>query len=208
MEQSEIDAYDKQLLQDYPFLEDTGFIYEIKHVINAANKSKATILRKLHDPDIIAEINDDLKETKNSRGNKKYLFTLNGIRKLVSIINDVEFEQIKNKSISDMQKLTKFEKNDELSTFKKKIMEKTGKNWKELIDYFENNIEHVIIEQKEKIADLKYDISFLNEDWQTQQTILEEKDKRIAQLEEINDLLREKIDYIHAYHELKKDTNK
>lgn len=208
MKQSEIDAYDKQVLQDYPYLKDTGFIYEIKHVINASNKSKATILRKLHDPDIFTEINDDLKEVKNSRGNKKYLFTLVGIRKLVSIIDNVEFEQIKNMSISDMQKLTKFEKNDSISTFKKQIIEKTGKNWKDLIDYFENNIEHVFIEQKEKIADLKYDISFLNEDWQTQQIILEEKDKRIAQLEEINDLLREKINYIQAYQKLKKDTNK
>ena len=42
MNQSEINSIEKQTEQDYPYLKDTGFIYEIKHAINATNKSKAT----------------------------------------------------------------------------------------------------------------------------------------------------------------------
>lgn len=208
MNQSEINLIEKQTEQDYPYLKDTGFIYEIKHAINATNKSKATVLRKLHDQNIINELNNDIIQVKNSRGNKKYLFTLNGIRKLVSIIHNFEFEQIKNMSISDMQKLTKFEKNDSIDNFKNVIKEKAGNNWETVHNDFENNIEPIIIDQKEKIAQLKYEIDFMNQDYTHELAIIEQQKKRIADLEKINDLLEEKIDSIFAYQELKKDTNK
>ncbi|WP_244053412.1 hypothetical protein, partial [Staphylococcus argenteus] len=73
---------------------------------------------------------------------------------------------------------------------------------------FENNIEPIIIDQKEKIAQLKYEIDFMNQDYTHELAIIEQQKKRIADLEKINDLLEEKIDSIFAYQELKKDTNK
>ncbi|WP_189723661.1 hypothetical protein [Staphylococcus warneri] len=208
MNQKEINELEEYELQNYKYLKDIdGYNYEITNIVNAANKSKSTILRKLQSQKIIDELGKDLKETKNNRGNKKFLFTLNGVRKLVSIIHNVSFEQIKNMSISDMQKLTQFNENEPIQSFKNENIKKSGKNWIELQKSFENNIEPIIIEQRETIANLKNEIRFMNEDFKHNQFIIESQNQRITDLEEINDLLREKIDMVYAYHQ-KKDTNK
>ena len=88
------------------------------------------------------------------------------------------------------------------------IKEKAGNNWETIHNDFENNIEPIIIDQKEKIAQLKYEIDFMNQDYTHELAIIEQQKKRIADLEKINDLLEEKINSIFAYQELKKDTNK
>ncbi|HHC6414734.1 TPA: hypothetical protein ACN4Y7_002823 [Staphylococcus aureus] len=211
MNQLEIEEFENALEEQNPHLKDIK-TYSVDEVAIAANKSKATILRKLRDPKIVEQLAQDLKTTKNNRGVKKYIFTLQGVRKLVAIINGFELKKLDELNMAELQKLTNIEEKEDITEeFKNIIKQKGGRHWNEIYSYFANKVEPEIFKLKQRneiIAHLKEDNKFLNDECKSQYQYIKQQKQIIADKDEINDLLREKIDSILAYQDLKKDINK
>lgn len=211
MNQLEIEEFENALEEQNPHLKDIK-TYSVDEVAIAANKSKPTILRKLRNPKIVEQLAQDLKTTKNNRGVKKYIFTLQGVRKLVAIINGFELKKLDELNMAELQKLTNIEEKEDITEeFKNIIKQKGGQHWNEIYSYFANKVEPEIFKLKQRneiIAHLKEDNKFLNDECNNQKNIIEQQKQIIADKDEINDLLREKIDSIFAYQDLKKDINK
>lgn len=211
MNQIEIDKRVEAEEEQYPHLKDIRY-YEVSNDVTAATgKSKATINKKLRDPKVIEQLGKDLIETKNDRGKKKYLFTLNGVRKMVAIFEKVDYKSTSEMTIAELQKFTEQkEDTNPIKEFKDSLVKNAGDKWSELIEEFENLIEPEIIRLKQRnqtIAELKEENQFLNEECNHQQGYIDQQKKVIENLELARDLLLKQNDILDSVIQ-KKNTNK
>lgn len=211
MNQIEIDKRVEAEEEQYPHLKDIRY-YEVSNDVTAATgKSKATINKKLRDPKVIEQLGKDLIETKNDRGKKKYLFTLNGIRKMVAIFEKVDYKSTSEMTIAELQKFTEQkEDTNPIKEFKDSLVKNAGDKWSELVEEFENLVEPEIIRLKQRnqtIAELKEINQFLNEECNHQQGYIDQQKKVIENLELARDLLLKQNDILDSVIQ-KKNTNK
>ena len=177
MNQIEIDKRVEAEEEQYPHLKDIRY-YEVSNDVTAATgKSKATINKKLRDPKVIEQLGKDLIETKNDRGKKKYLFTLNGVRKMVAIFEKVDYKSTSEMTIAELQKFTEQkEDTNPIKEFKDSLVKNAGDKWSELVEEFENLVEPEIIRLKQRnqtIAELKEINRFLDDECNHQQGYIE-----------------------------------
>lgn len=211
MNQIEIDKRVEAEEEQYPHLKDIRY-YEVNNDVTAATgKSKATINKKLRDPKVIEQLGKDLIETKNDRGKKKYLFTLNGVRKMVAIFEKVDYKSTSEMTIAELQKFTEQkEDTNPIKEFKDSLVKNAGDKWSELVEEFENLVEPEIIRLKQRnqtIAELKEINQFLNEECNHQQGYIDQQKKVIENLELARDLLLKQNDILDSVIQ-KKNTNK
>lgn len=211
MNQIEIDKRVEAEEEQYPHLKDIRY-YEVSNDVTAATgKSKATINKKLRDPKVIEQLGKDLIETKNDRGKKKYLFTLNGVRKMVAIFEKVDYKSTSKMTIAELQKFTEQkEDTNPIKEFKDSLVKNAGDKWSELVEEFENLVEPEIIRLKQRnqtIAELKEENQFLNEECNHQQGYIDQQKKVIENLELARDLLLKQNDILDSVIQ-KKNTNK
>lgn len=211
MNQIEIDKRVEAEEEQYPHLKDIRY-YEVSNDVTAATgKSKATINKKLRDPKVIEQLGKDLIETKNDRGKKKYLFTLNGVRKMVAIFEKVDYKSTSEMTIAELQKFTEQkEDTNPIKEFKDSLVKNAGDKWSELVEEFENLVEPEIIRLKQRnqtIAELKEINRFLDDECNYQQGYIEQQKKVIENLELARDLLLKQNDILDSVIQ-KKNTNK
>ena len=211
MNQIEIDKRVEAEKEQYPHLKDIQYYDVSNDVTTITGKAKATINKKLRDPKIIEQLGNDLIETKNDRGKKKYLLTLNGVRKMVAIFEKVDYKSTSEMTISELQKFTEREEDtNPIQDFKDSLATNAGDNWKELIEEFENLVEPEILRLKQRnhtIAELKEVNQFLSEECNHQQGYIEQQKKVIENLELARDLLLKQNDILDSVIQ-KKNTNK
>lgn len=211
MNQIEIDKRVEAEEEQYPHLKDIQ-LYDVNNDVTAVTgKAKATINKKLRDPKVIELLGNDLKETKNDRGKKKYLFTLNGLRKMVAIFEKVDYKSTSEMTISELQKFTEREEDtNPIQDFKDSLVKNAGDNWKKLLKEFENLVEPEIIRLKQRnhtIAELKEINRYLDDECNHQQGYIEQQKKVIENLELARDLLLKQNDILDSVIQ-KKNTNK
>lgn len=211
MNQIEIDKRVEAEEEQYPHLKDIQYYDVSNDVTTITGKAKATINKKLRDPKVIELLGNDLIETKNDRGKKKYLLTLNGVRKMVAIFEKVDYKSTSEMTIAELQKFTgREEDTNPIQDFKDFLVKETGKNWKKLVEEFENVVEPEVIRLKQRnhtIAELKEVNQLLSEECNHQQGYIEQQKKVIENLELARDLLLKQNDILDSIIQ-KKNTNK
>lgn len=132
MNQIEIDKRVEAEEEQYPHLKDIQYYDVSNDVTTITGKAKATINKKLRDPKVIEQLGNDLIESKNDRGKKKYLLTLNGVRKMVAIFEKVDYKSTSEMTVAELQKFTREEDTNPIQDFKEFLVKESGKNWKNL----------------------------------------------------------------------------
>lgn len=210
MNQIEIDKRVEAEEEQYPHLKDIQYYDVSNDVTTITGKAKATINKKLRDPKVIELLGNDLIETKNDRGKKKYLLTLNGVRKMVAIFEKVDYKSTSEMTIAELQKFTEQEDTNPIQDFKEFLVKESGKNWKKFVEKFENVVEPEIIRLKQRnhtIAELKEINQFLSEECNHQEAYIKQQKKVIENLELARDLLLKQNDILDSVIQ-KKNTNK
>jgi hypothetical protein len=210
MNQIEIDKRVEAEEEQYPHLKDIQYYDVSNDVTTITGKAKATINKKLRDPKVIEQLGNDLIESKNDRGKKKYLLTLNGVRKMVAIFEKVDYKSTSEMTVAELQKFTREEDTNPIQDFKEFLVKESGKNWKKFVEEFENVVEPEILRLKQRnhtIAELKEINQFLSEECNHQQGYIEQQKKVIENLELARDLLLKQNDILDSIIQ-KKNTNK
>lgn len=133
MNQIEIDKRVEAEEEQYPHLKDIQ-LYDVNNDVTAVTgKAKATINKKATWSKSYWITRQWPQRNKNDRGKKKYLFTLDGLRKMVAIFEKVDYKSTSEMTISELQKFTEREEDtNPIQDFKDSLAKMQVQNGKTL----------------------------------------------------------------------------